>query len=687
MSWWSAAPELVLATLWLMIPGLALAWSVGVRGLTGVLVAPAVSVGLLAGWAVVLSLVGIRWTALNVAVAVALTVVAAFAVRRAAELRGRGRTPGHGARPPVAVGGTARADRTTAWLTAVGAVVGALFSAVPVAVAMGRPDLPAQFWDVVFHLNATRYVLESGDASSLTVGAVNDQVATGHVFYPAGWHAVASLSTTESVVVSSNALVLVVVGLVFSLGLAAFARAVLPDSRYLGLFAPLAGAAVLSFPAGLTAGGGIWPSVLSTALVPAAVSCGVVVLRRSQPGRLAWTVLLLGALGGVATAQPSGLLTFAAVLSPLVLARCVAVVREAVCDRSGAARALTAVGATAGAVAWTGFWWLVWRMFAAQVADDKWRGTAGFWQGVRAGILDSPSLQVDGSMPVRAVMLALLAVGVLVALATRGTRWLVPALAALLALAGLSEADNSLLWVVMPWFSGPNRLLGGVPVVSALVTGLALAAIAQGLVRLARPLVRGTGVSDGGADGKRGRSWRPSSPSVVATAAAVVVALGFVAASDGLRAREHTILNEPPYKGMLALEDGNLADADELAMIERLRGQLEPGALMIGDPFRGSGLAYAISGVPVVFPHLGGRWSPDARFLALHLMDIHQDPEVCAAIGRLGVGYLYTDAIVYLPWHGDRVAFDGIPVDPPQPGFELIDRGGHAAVWRITACD
>lgn len=680
MTWWNAAPELLLGVAWMLLPGIAFAGALRLRGLVVAFVAPPVSVGMLAGWGVILDLIGVRWTRASVLAAVVVTVVAAYGLRRLVEVRAARTAARHG-RGVI----SHPQDRLPTTLTAVGAMVGTAFAVAPVAGAMGRPDLPAQFWDVVFHLNATRYVLDSGSASSLYLGAVNDQVSQGFAFYPAGWHSMASMITVDSVVISSNVMVLATV-MAFVLGVAALARAVLPGNRYLGLFASLAAAASMSFPASFTVGGGIWPSLLSVALVPAAVAAGVMVLRRQQPQRAAWVLVTIAALGGVATAQPSGALTFATVLTPFVLARAGGVVMDRVrsVGLAGLARWLPGAAAVAGAVGWCGLWLVVWRVFAGTVHDDTWRGTQGFWTGVLDGVRDSPGLQEGASGLIHSGMVVLLVSGVVVALATRGARWLVPALAGLLLLVGISEASNSLLWVAMPWFAGPNRLLGGVPVVSTLLTGLTLSGLVTGAVWVLRRNRRTAARADAGRDAAQ--MPRPEHCRLAGVAIATVVAVAFVGVTDGLRAGERTTRNAAPYTGMLALPDGNIADADELAMIERLRGRLEPGVSMIGDPFRGFGLAYAISDVPVVFAHLGGRWSPEARFLARNLYRIHEDPEVCAALDRLNVGYLYTDEVVYLPWHGGRAQFDGIPVDPPQPGFELIEQGGRARVWRITAC-
>jgi hypothetical protein len=56
---------------------------------------------------------------------------------------------------------------------------------------------------------------------------------------------------------------------------------------------------------------------------------------------------------------------------------------------------------------------------------------------------------------------------------------------------------------------------------------------------------------------------------------------------------------------------------------------------------------------------------------------------VCQALGRLGVEYLYTDPVTY--FNLDNYASLTARLDLSH-GFEPVDQGGGAAVYRITAC-
>ncbi|WP_425956299.1 DUF6541 family protein [Xylanimonas sp. McL0601] len=666
MSWWSAADELVLAALWTLGPGALLALALGLRRERALFAAPLLSVALLAAWPVVLAAVGVPW---SWAVAVAVTLVTAVAVWFARAALSRSTAPGGGrhlrAQPAVEAGArTVPSGRAWVWLVAAGVVVGGVLSAWPVARGMARPDLMPQTWDAVFHLNAVRWVLENANASSLDVGALTNP-AGGSTFYPAAWHVLAALSTTGSVTVSTNAVALVVAGLVWPLGLAALAWAVVPRWPWLAVVAPVVGALFLRFPGGLLTWGTVWPNALAYALVPATVAATVLTLgvtghqTREDRQPVAHALVAVAGLGAIALSQPNALLVYAVVVTPFVV---VAAARA-----TGHGPVLRRVLAAAGGLAWVAAWLVAWRMFASQVGVNAWQGTAGFRSGA-VGALGDALVEPDAN----AWVLALVALGVVVTLCVRGARWLVVSLAGLAALAGLAQHPTRLAWLVQPWFADPNRLAGAVPIVSALVVAVGLCGLGAVVARLVSTVRRST------ADG---------APVWVAPAVAVLALAVVVAGTGGLRAAERTALLHAFY--VEAAEPGrtdSLVSPDELAMLERLRGELTPGAALIGSPFSGAALAFAVADVDVVFPHMRGGWSPEASFLGRHFDEIGTDPRVCGALRDLDVQYFYTDTDVYFPTHRDHKRYTGLPDHAPGQGFELVDTGGTARVYRITAC-
>ncbi|MCL1898645.1 MAG: hypothetical protein FWG16_07500, partial [Micrococcales bacterium] len=63
--------------------------------------------------------------------------------------------------------------------------------------------------------------------------------------------------------------------------------------------------------------------------------------------------------------------------------------------------------------------------------------------------------------------------------------------------------------------------------------------------------------------------------------------------------------------------------------------------------------------------------------------EIDTNPEVCAVIKRLKVSYFYDDPMRYFNVDAFASMTKGLDL---ASGFELVDAGGSAAVYRITAC-
>ena len=57
---------------------------------------------------------------------------------------------------------------------------------------VGSPEHPSQVFDNVFHLNAIRFILDTGNASSLSLASIQG-VSGLDAVYPAAWHSFAAL--------------------------------------------------------------------------------------------------------------------------------------------------------------------------------------------------------------------------------------------------------------------------------------------------------------------------------------------------------------------------------------------------------------------------------------------------------------------------------------------------------------
>lgn len=670
MSWWSAADEALLVAFWLFVPGTALAWAMRVRGLTAVLVAPAVSVGGLAVWAVLLGALGAPFTQPTMLLAIVATAGATVGIRRLA------------ARMAMTGGAHRAASRTSpparlaAMYAGAGVVVGGLLGAIPVMRGMVRPDLVPQAADTVFHLNAVRLILHTANASTLAVGQLT---TPGHEsFYPSAWHGVVALSTTGSVVVSSNLMVVAIAGLVFPAALAALARASSPGRLGVALLAPVVGAGFLAFPAQLFSWGALWPNALALALVPAAVAGTVKVLRSRTPGeKAAWTVLTLAGLAGVALSQPNAMLTYGIVATPLVLSQALrASMRRGRVDARPLRRLAGLLWPVLAAVVWCVVWLRVLELMNGQLRTLTRTWYSGFWHGIWIALTDSGARMPDTAPALAEMQIfhgsafvgVVAAAGTVCVLFRRESRWLVGSLAGLLLFAGFADSVG-LHHLTDAWFSDLFRLRATVPLASALV-------IAHGLDAVARAV---TGAA------RRARPRAAATPAL-AGAVVIVVALAAVAVTGGMRAGVREEIVRHRYVELAVEGRGARTTPPEQAMIAQLRDEVTPGGVVLGNPDNGSALVSAIADVSVVFPTANGRWSADALYVGAHFDQIHSDPEVCAALDRLGVRYFYADPDVTPPPGGVPGPFAGLGGTAPQPGFDLVAEGGTARVYRITAC-
>ena len=319
-AWLGAIPYLALALLLLFAPGALLLVAAGAPWRRALLFAPAPSVGAIGAIGIVADIVGVPFRLLTV---VGATVLGA-AVLAGVLLVVRRRRVARGELPTASRRHSAR-DYALPGAAAVAALV--LF--VRIARALGGPDRISQTFDAVFHLNTTRYIVESGQGSSLKL--LGWGTGTGG-FYPAAWHDMAALvAVNGNVIAATQALALVVAAVVWPVSVLALVERLL-GRRWIVLFGTAALITGLGvFPARMLDYGVLYPFLLGIALMPMLVAMAHVAM--SPPGeRGAFRGLALwlaGGLGmvGLALAHAGVLLAFLLISTPLIVRRAYAVGR------------------------------------------------------------------------------------------------------------------------------------------------------------------------------------------------------------------------------------------------------------------------------------------------------------------------------------------------------------------------
>jgi len=721
MDWVGAIPEFALLLLVTLVPGIALVEALGFRSLESWLISPAISVGILAILATWFGFTGIPWSQVTVTAALIFICLAIVLIRF-----GIARRLNHQATNLISLSQlrsinwkqhfqeTAKnlpINIRKAQYPIIGLIISAILAAAPMMRGIGYPTRIPQSGDEIFHLNAVRFILNNGDANSFHLNKLVDQVSERVAFYPGAWHAVVALASVRSVVVASNVMVVLVAAVIWPLSLAALARALYPKSPTFPLFATIIGVGFLAFPLQFFNWGVLWPNALSYALVPSALAATVMALRSAcmqlvSKQSVTWAFLTICALVAVGLAQPNGLLVYAIIATPFIISRGTRFVINLRKENRRNVSAVVPDSATAktkpklwhqpssnqlvlvailGMLAWCAGWLVVWGLAIrmGRIALSDWH--AGFFQGTQIALFsDIPESGRSIGVETSRVLLALLFLGIITVVATRGARWLLVALGTTLILAGLADDQLALSWITNAWWGDVYRMRANVVIVSVLLTAFGLATLTGLFAALLSKLQLRQYQTAAHARDKHSRIAR-NSVAVTSSALIALLLIGtdFMSSSsrEELMAYRYVTRATPEWQ----TRGGMVTDA-EMALLDRLGTELDEG-LLLGVPYNGSALAYAVSDIPVVFPHIGGTWAPDARYLGQNFANLLSDPEVCAAINRLGVRYFYWDANQLGIGDGRERQFTGLPTESIPRGLELVDYGGTARVYRITACD
>jgi hypothetical protein len=692
----------IVAIVVVVLPGLSVLAAAGIGRMRAAALAGPVTVALVGGAGVLLAAIGVRfawWSVAVVLVVVAAVVLGArlllrrIAVhRRARRASGPGRdAAAHGAvasAPPTAdaaavAAAAALPRRAPGWAIAASWLAGAAIVAAVVLPALGSGGAVSPTYDGVFHLNAAASILDDGDASSFHLYRLNNP-GDDLEFYPAAWHSLVALVagvTGAGIPLATNAVWIAVAVAVWIPGAAWLTAVVAPVAhrRVALLAAPVLAAAFAGFPYLLLDWGTLYPTGLAYALVPAGLALLVQSLRldpAAAPVRHphpASTALAVVWLAAAVFAHPRSIISVA-VIAVLVLAiplarelrarlRDPATRRRALAVLIGGAAALVAgVAAVSVAV-------LLYFDVASRPIEDRLNGgparasqtvAGAIVQAIGLGPVSSPSEQaVAPSIGLAVLTLA----GLVIAARTRGLAWIPLAFAAFAVLYVLAASSDGAIAKVLTgfWYKDKYRLISVLPVLAVPAASLAVAAGLRWL---------------------QARVPRPGARRLIAVVAGVAVAASAVPALAGISRATADIFSVPA-----AAAPGRLLDADELALLRRLPDLVPATDAIAGDPWDGSALTWAVGERRSLFPHLTGDWGADRGLVATGLDRAATDPEVCAALDRLGARWLFTSDGRLGGENPDAEFYAGLDRAPAAPGFTEVAREGGSALYRIDACD
>lgn len=634
-------PAVVLVAVYALLGG-SLAWVIGLRGLWAVAAAPAFATTVIGGASVLAGWLGLGWSILPSLILTVVIGVGVVLVRR--------RTAS-----PVA------SPRSFApWWTVLAVGLAAVVIGWQTLSVIGGPTAISQTFDNVFHLNAIRYILDTGAASPLELGQMTSPNG-GVPFYPSVWHATAAIVAQlsgASIATVVNAQTLVIAAVIWPSGAVLLSRVLGGATAAVTVSAAIVSASVPMFPLLPMDYGVLYPFQLALATAPVTLAATASMLGiGSSSGQRApgwWAFIVLGAIPGVALAHPGGFVAWLALSVPMVAVFAVRFWR-------GHARTGARIGLIVGVLAYLGLGLLLLKVLRPPLPTRLWPTALS---PVQAAVEVAQVSMFYGTV----------SIGVAVAILL-GLVWAVRERTGPVAVAVLSWVVGAGLFIVViaspfptlrdaltgSWYNNWPRL--------AAVFGVALVPLAAfGLARTVQAVAR---------------RWRTARPEAVRARTITGVALavvGFVLFP--LPAMPHAV--EQAHRQFALTDDSALVSADEMALLERIPEHVPAGETIAGNPYTGTALAYAIGGRPVLMPHILVDVSEDAQTVNDHLADAATQPSVCDALRATGVGFVLD--------FGEREVHNG---SHPLPGLDeladsgvvrLVDSQGDARLYEVTAC-
>lgn len=530
--------------------------------------------------------------------------------------------------------------------------------------AMGGPEAIAQRWDNAFHLYASTYVLNTGEASPFDVGKL---LGTG--IYPASFHdAVALVAQTGdiSIPAATQAVTLVVVFIIWPLGLIPLLEAMVPMSALGRVFMGPAALGLMVFPLGLMDWGLVYPNILALCLTAPLFAVVLRIFGRGSATVLSQgqaVVLLVPLIVALGMAHPNAVFLVFAATVPVLLAAVVHLFRPSrFVASSHHVRPLGIVALIVlvlGAVAWV--------QQSLALGDDfepDQSALQALWDIVRG-----TSIMRDPTPLGYLVIVGLVWVG----WHFKRRWWMGAGALIVFALYVISASMTNIpvrhvLTGVL--YGDPNRIGAYTAIFSVPLVVAGIQWIGRGLARLVR--------SRPGLSSILGMRWLVW---VLATALAVL-GCSLTVRSETFASRISRI--DTAYE---MIYGNQLISPDELHIMQELEKITTPDDLVVVNPWQGGGLTYVYAQRNVSDIYVFAPKSQDVELINARLRDAAWDPQVCSAVNRVGATYVLKldPTTLGLVNVGDTYA--GISDLDGVPGFEPVLRIGDDVAYKITACE
>lgn len=690
MSWLVTVVPLLLGMVIIFVPGLMVACSVKLRGLDAVGLAPALSIAMIAISAIIAPMVGVSWSLWVPFVFAVLIAVLGFVMsliservagrRRAAQLSRQKAAEGSVSVEPASAVVPSRWFSKEQGLYYISFAIGALLLARNIKNSVGRPEWISQTFDNNFHLNAIRYIAETGSASSLTVGglSVGDQPVE---FYPAAWHALVSLifmNTDVSIPVATNVVVLLTGAVIWPLGVVMMMRNIARLNAPTIVSVGALSAAFSAFPVLLIQFGVLYANLLGISLIPIGIAIIAQMFRVNSLQQL--TTVQSVYLGlfvalGIAIAHPNAMMSLLVMVAPIFAFR-------ALLQIWSGFRGKTSWGIVFLQVMGIGaIFWLIYYLWGVirppQAAGEMWGPAISQGQAYGEVALNATM----GSFP-QWMVTTLLIIGIFAVVTQQRHRlWLIATWGVV---AFYYTAARSLPWedgrydVVGVWYHDSFRLAALVPLATIPLSVWGVQWLSEKIINV----VTAHSLNSTQVKNKKYSPLNHRSITVVLSVISILTVSYFGQTSKSLEEQvEETFWSYAPSP------ESSLLTPDEIDVLEVLDNYIPVEDKILVQPFKGGAMAYAFSGREVSAPHTIYTPTKDAAYLEKNLSRAFQDPKVCEIVEK--ENYYY-----YLSFSGREV--HGGDHSSRYSGFVNVEntgvvtevyREGDAGLYKITACN
>ncbi|MDR6167148.1 hypothetical protein QE367_001352 [Microbacterium paludicola] len=641
MQWFELSTAVIVTIAVLWIPGGVIGRAANLRGLTLWAFAPAGTITVVVVASTLAPIVGIGWSVWTLALVTVLAAAASWGLSRAQPLT-----------TPRIVDARTSPNR---WTLPVALAIAAVIIAARTAQLIGDPHAFSQTFDNIFHMNAVRFILDTGNASSLHIGLLTSPPG-GQPFYPAAWHGLVALVldlTGSTIPEAINATSFVIACAVWPAGAVFLTRVLFGGNSVLLVAAGVVSGALPQYPYLPMTYGVLYPYQLGLALVPFALGLLVVVCRsrESRGGRLRAGLALLFVIPGIAVAHPGAFVAWLALGTPFVVISILVIVR-----RSRSIRQRVIAGGSL--VIFTVMAGLAIFLLRPPASARTWVAESSLSQAAA----DVATLSAGGFMPAIGVAL-LVAIAVLALLtgsSRRGREALaVAAVASFLYIVVAALSSSTIRDVVTgSWYNNIPRL-------AALLPMVAVPLAAFGMLLLLRAV----------------RMRTRASPRAFPVVACVAFAALFGVTQTG--AIQHAVVtgHEETYRMSAA---SRLVDTDELQLLDRLGATIPPGDVVAGNPWTGTALAYALAQREVLISHTLAYVSSETQLILGNAGSATAADKVCRVMERDRIRWILDFGRREV--HGGYHSYPGFEGLERSASVELRDQQGHARLYEITGC-